>query len=159
MLSTIILTECLCEYVPISVQLKGVAFPQHMLWRQIWSCKKTVTAHRSLSRHHRLALLLWRWEQWGNIWIMFLGSALHWKWKRPRGLVYLCCRWSIEHRIMTFDGETIHLMDMNILPEVNIMSLPKLSVASTNDCVVWQLLKEELSAKVHEFRFPYSGSV
>lgn len=41
-------------------------------------------------------------------------------------------------------------MELNILPEVNIMSLPKLSVASTNDCVVWQDVKEELAAKVGE---------
>lgn len=50
--------------------------------------------------------------------------------------MYLCCRWSNYYKIMTFDSETSHLMELNILPEVNIMSLPKLSVASTNDCVV-----------------------
>lgn len=54
------------------------------------------------------------------------------------------------------DSEAGPLMELNILSEVNMVSLPTLNMASIIDCVVWEVVKEEITHKVGEMLDPVS---
>lgn len=54
------------------------------------------------------------------------------------------------------DSETNPLMELNVLPEVNMMSLPTLNMASISVCAKREGVKEEITPKVGEMLDPVS---